>query len=368
MDKTIRVMQVVGKMNAGGVKTVVMEYYRNINRANVQFDFVVDEDSQNIDFEEIQNMGGRVFIVPRYQKLHHYIPALFRLFRKEKVEIVHARINAMNVFPLFAAWLAGVPVRIAENLTTSHPNEKKTIVKKILRPFQGVFATNRMACSEHCARWMYGNAFEKKGVTIFKTAYTIDKYSYQPSVRAAERDRLGIKDKYVIGSIGRFVPQKNHMFILQIFKCIAEQDNNAVLLLVGDGPLHDLLCEEAKRLEIFDRILWMGTQKEVWNFYQAMDCFLLPSLYEGLGIVVVQAQNSGLPCVVSDQVPLEADVTKTVAFLSLSHTAEQWATAVLQKKGNIRRDQTEQIKAAGYDIAQGAKKLESYYLDCISKR
>ena len=364
----IRVAQIIGKMNAGGVKTVVMEYYTHIDRAQVQFDFIVDDDSLDVDSEEIQKMGGRVFMVPRYQKLIPYLVSLYRLFRQEKFQIVHARINALNVFPLFAAWLARVPVRIAENLTTSHPNEKKTLLKKCLRPFQGVFATHRMACSEHCARWMYGPGYQKSGVKIFKTAYSVEKYGYQPQVREMERARLGVQDCFVVGNIGRLAPQKNQLFLLEIFAALVKEEARARLLLIGDGPLRGELEQRARELGVYEKVQWMGTQKQVWNYYQAMDSFVFPSLYEGLGIVAVQAQNSGLPCVVSDQVPPEADVTGTLRFLPLDAPVQKWTEAILSQRGIERRDQSEKVKEAGYDIDLSAKELANYYRQCLAHK
>lgn len=367
-QKPIRVAQIVGKMNAGGVKAVVMEYYTHIDRMQVQFDFIVDDDSLDVDSEEIQKMGGRIFLVPRYQKIIPYVTSLYRLFRQEKFQIVHARISALNVFPLFAAWLAGVPVRIAENLTTSHPDEKKTLLKKCLRPFQSVFATHRMACSEHCARWMYGPDYQNREVKIFKTAYSVEKYGYQPQVREMERARLGVQGCFVVGNIGRLAPQKNQLFLLEIFAALVKEEARARLLLIGDGPLRGELEQRARELGVYEKVLWMGTQKRVWNYYQAMDSFVFPSLYEGLGIVAVQAQNSGLPCIVSDQVPPEADVTGTMHFLPLSASAQEWTQAILAQRGIERHDQSEKIKEAGYDIGLSAVELVDYYQQCLSRK
>lgn len=367
MKTPFRVAQVIGKMNAGGVKAVVMEYYTHIDRMQVQFDFIVDDDSLDVDSEEIQKMGGRIFLVPRYQKIIPYIASLYHLFRQEKFQIVHARISALNVFPLFAAWLAGIPVRIAENLTTSHPNEKKTLLKKCLRPLQDIFATHRMACSEHCARWMYGPNYQNRGVKIFKTAYSVEKYGYQPQIREAERARLKVQDCFVVGNIGRLVPQKNQMFLLEIFRMLVQEEPKARLLLIGDGPLRGELEQRARELDIYEKVLWMGTQKEVWNYYQAMDSFVFPSLYEGLGIVAVQAQNSGLPCIVSDQVPPEADVTGAMHFLPLSAPVQKWTQAILSQRGMQRQDQSEKVEEAGYDIGLSAVELVDYYRQCLQK-
>lgn len=359
-------MQVVGKMNAGGVKAVVMEYYRHIDRNKIQFDFIVDEDSKDIAWEEIESLGGRVFVVPRYERIFSYIKELYLLFRKEKVDIVHCRINTLNVFPLMAAWAARVPVRIAENLTTSHPDEKKTILKKLLRPFQALFATNCMACSKHCAEWMYGKNYKKK-VEIVPTAYDTKKYAYQYERREAVREALGIRGKTVFGNIGRMTFQKNQLFLLDIFSEIKKKNKNAVLLLIGDGELRPLIEKKIEALKLENEVILTGTKSEVADYYQAMDCFLFPSKYEGLGIVVVQAQNSGLPCVVSTEVPSEANITGQVKYLKLSDNKNVWAQKALEEvEFSKREDQTEKLNKAGYDIVEASRKLSDFYLNLKS--
>lgn len=234
----MRVAQVVGKMVNGGLEAVVMNYYRHIDRSKVQFDFIVDEDSTVIPREEIERLGGRVYIVPPYQKLNRYIPALIRLFRENEYKIVHSHLNTLSVFSLYAAKKAGVPVRIAHNHSTAAKGEiKKNLLKYTLRPFAKVYATHYAACSKYAGEWLFGKkAVECGQVTIFNNAIDLNKFKYDEDVRREVRKELGVEDKFVIGHVGRFCYQKNQEFVIDIFVEVYKKNPNAVLLMIGDGP------------------------------------------------------------------------------------------------------------------------------------
>ena len=250
MGVPIRIAQIVGKMNNGGVEAVVMNYYRHIDREKVQFDFIVDEDSTVIPKDEIESLGGRVFIVPPYQKLNKYIPALIKLFKENQYKIVHSHINTLSVFPLFAAKRAGVPVRIAHNHSTAAKGEtKKNILKYMLRPFAKVYATHYAACSVYAAEWLFGKKTVAEGkVTIFNNAIDLDKFKFDENIRNEVRKELGIEDKFVIGHVGRFCYQKNQEFLIDVFAEVYKQDPNAVLLLIGDGEDRKTIEEKIQKL------------------------------------------------------------------------------------------------------------------------
>ena len=216
-----------------------MNYYRNIDKSKVQFDFIVDEDSSYIPREEIERLGGKVIIVPPYQKIFKYIRTLKKVFKENNYKIVHSNLNTLSVFPLFAAKLAGVPVRIAHSHSTSNKKEwKKNILKNILRPFSKVFATDYFACSEYAGRWLFGNkTFEEGKVTIIKNAIDVDKFKYNEEIRNKIRKQLNVEEKFVIGHVGRFMEQKNHEFLIDIFNKIHMKRKESILLLIGDGPL-----------------------------------------------------------------------------------------------------------------------------------
>lgn len=249
-NEPTRVAQVVGKMVNGGVEAVVMNYFRHIDRSKIQFDFIVDEDSTYIARDEIERLGGRIYIVPPYQKLNKYIPALIKLFRENQYEIVHSHINTLSVFPLYAAKKAGVPIRIAHNHSTAAPGEwKKNILKYTLRPFAKVYATHYAACSRYAGEWLFGKKSMERGeVTIFNNAIDLDKFKYNENVRKEVRKELGLEGKFVIGHVGRFCFQKNQEYLIDIFEEVYKQNPNTVLLLVGDGPDRKKIEERVRKL------------------------------------------------------------------------------------------------------------------------
>ncbi len=250
----VRVAQVMGKMLYGGTESVVMNYYRHIDRTKIQFDFIADSDSKMPipRKNEIESLGGRVFIVPPYQKLQEYIPALIKLFREENFQIVHAHISTLNVFPLYAAKKAGVPIRISHSHTTVAPGEwKKNILKYMLRPFAKIYATHYAACSRHSGKWLFGRKSMESGkVTIFNNAIDLGKFQFNPVVRDEVRRELGIEDKFVIGHVGRFCYDKNHEFLIDVFEKVYEKNPNAVLLLVGDGKERKRIEEKINKIKL----------------------------------------------------------------------------------------------------------------------
>lgn len=249
----IRVAQVMGKMLYGGTESVIMNYYRYIDRSKIQFDFIADSDSVMPipRKDEIESLGGRVFIVPPYQRLHEYIPALVRLFKEQNYQIVHAHLNTINIFPMYAAKKAGVPVRISHNHSTAGKGEtKKNILKYTLRPFAKIYPTHYAACSRLAGEWLFGKkAMEQGKVTIFNNAIELDKFRYNEQVRKEVRKELGISDdKFVIGHVGRVCYQKNQDFLIDIFEKVYEQNPNAILLMVGEGEDLERIKERVRNL------------------------------------------------------------------------------------------------------------------------
>ena len=299
-EKVVRVAQVIGMAVNGGVESCIMNYYRHIDKTKVQFDFLVESTSNIIDKEKIEAMGGKVIIIPPYTKIFKYIKELKRIFKEGNYDIVHSNMNALSVFTLFTAWLAKIKVRIAHSHSTTNKKEwKKNLIKNILRPFSKVFATDYFACSELAGRWLFGNrTFNKGKVTIINNAIEVDKFLFNEEVRNQMRKELNIEDKFVIGHVGRFVEQKNHTFLIDIFYEVQKERPNSILLLVGDGPLYNMIYQKVERLGILDKVIFAGVYNDVSKFYNAMDMFVFPSLYEGLGMVLVEAQINGLPCLV----------------------------------------------------------------------
>lgn len=368
-NNQIRVAQIIGKWLGGGVEAVVMNYYRNIDRTKIQFDFICDNDSTDIPYDEIKKLGGRVILIPPYQHAVKYHKELKRVLKEGNYKIVHSHINTLSIFSLWAAKSAGVPVRIAHSHSTTNKKEwKKNILKQILRPFSKVFATDYMCCSELSGRWMFGNkAYDNGKVFLLNNAIDLDKFKYDKSIREKKRKELKISDDtIVIGHIGRFVKQKNHDFLIDIFNEIHKCNKESILLLAGQGPLQEEIKNKVKQLNIDKNVYFLGQRSDVNELYQVFDVFLLPSLYEGLPVVGVEAQATGNLCFLSDAMTKETKVLDSTRFVSLKKSAEEWAKEILEcLKEYKKHDTAKEVSKYGFNIKNEAKKLEDKYNDFL---
>ena len=353
----IVVAQIMGKWVGGGVEAVIMNYYRHIDRTKVQFDFICDEDSTNIPYEEIEKLGGKVILCPPYQKLHKYMKFLEKLFREKKYRIVHSNINTLSVFPLKAAKRAGVPVRIAHSHSTSNPKEwKKNLMKSVLRPFSKKYATDYFACSELAGRYLFGNkAVNANKVKIIHNAIDVDKFRYDPAARKRIRREIGLDDNdFVIGHIGRFVEQKNHRFLIDIFAEVKKEKKNAKLVLVGQGPLEEEIKEKVKSLNLEKDVVFLGQRNDTNKLYSVFDVFCLPSLYEGLPVVGVEAQTNGVYCVFSEYITKEIMISDDAEYVEI-HNAKSCSRTIER----MRRREGHVVDE--YDVSNQCRSLEDYY-------
>lgn len=371
-DNPIRIAHIVGKWLGGGVEAVIMNYYRHINRNKIQFDFICDNDSTDIPYEEIEKLGGKVILIPPYQKVLKYQKELIKVLKDGKYKIVHSHINTLSVFPLRAAKKAGIPVRIAHSHSTTNKKEwKKNLLKQVLRPFSKTYATDYFCCSELAGRWLFGDRVYDEGkVYLLNNAIDLDKFRYNEEIRKSKREELGIKeDTLVIGHIGRFVEQKNHRFLIDIFNEVHKKKENSILLLVGQGPLVEEMKEKVKNLNLTDSVKFLGQRNDANELYQAFDVFLLPSLYEGLPVVGVEAQATGLLCILSDAMTKETKVLDSTMFVSLSETSESWAEKGIKVSSEYKRQDTyEEISNNSFNIREEASKLEDRYLNYILEK
>ncbi|MBS6158502.1 MAG: glycosyltransferase family 1 protein [Collinsella sp.] len=352
MTEPIRIAQVVGKMVGGGVEAVVMNYYRHIDRSKVQFDFLVDSDSTLVPREEIESLGGRVFEIPPYQHVVEYQRELQRLFKQEGWKIVHSHINALSVFPLRAAKKAGVPVRIAHSHSTSGKGEyAKNALKAVLKTQSNRYPTHRFACSQ------------------FAGAIDLGRFRFNAEARAQARVDLGlVGNQFAIGHVGRFTAQKNHAFLIDVFTEVVKRRDDVVLLLVGTGEAEASVKSLVDERGLTDRVMFLGQRSDVNRLYQAFDAFVLPSLYEGLGLVGVEAQVSGLPCLLSDAITREVDVTGECKFLPIDSPAV-WADEIdsLLPYSYEGRSSISSGQFADYNIELQGERLTYKYLDLYSR-
>lgn len=361
----IRVAQVIGKWLGGGVEAVVMNYYRNIDRNKIQFDFICDSDSTNIPKDEIENLGGRVILVPPYQDVANYQRELKKIFKENNYKIVHSHVNTLSIFSLRAAKKAGVPIRIAHSHSTTNKKEwKKNLLKQALRPFSKVYATDYFACSEYAGKWLFGEKIFSQGrVKVIKNAIDLEEFKYDERKRKRIRKELGISDDtMVIGHIGRLVAQKNQDFLIDIFKAVHVKNPKTTLIMIGQGPDKAKIEKKVKELGLGKSVKFLGQRNDTHELYSAFDVFVLPSLYEGLPVVGVEAQASGIPCVFSSEISSEVKILPTAIFLDLGSDALQWADTIFSQVGKGRyTDALKEMIEKGYSLEHEAVELEWVY-------
>lgn len=356
----------------GGVEAVVMNYYRQIDKNKVQFDFICDNDSNHIPYEEIESLGGKVITIPPYQKIGAYHKQLKKVLQQGNYKIVHSHINTLSVFSLWAAKSAGVPVRIAHSHSTTNKKEKKkNLMKQILRPFSKIFATDYMCCSELAGRWLFGNkAYETGKVYVLNNAIEVEAFKYDEKIRNEIRKEWNIKEEtLVIGHIGRFCEQKNHNFLMDIFEQVHQQDKEAILVLAGQGKKMEEIKEKVKQLELQDNVMFLGQRSDVNKLYQGFDAFVFPSIYEGLGMVLIEAQCSNLYCITSTEVPSIVKINENVDYLPLSESPVIWANKIIENTTQTRQREkfNQAIQDRGYDIKKEEEKLVKKYLQLYKR-
>lgn len=357
-------------MATGGVGICLRNYRRHLDPQAVRMDFFAPEVVPEPVIREIEATGGTVTRVRGVANLPLYLWQVYRLLRSGRYDIAHANMNTLSLPALFAAWLAGIPVRITHAHSASHPRERlRHVVKRALAPFSKLFATRLLACSHQAGTFQFGRRAMASGrVEVLPNAIDLDRYRFDPAARLSVRHEFGLDGKFVVGNVGRFVTQKNPLFMLEIFAALAKRREDAVLFLLGEGPLRGEIERCARELGLEGRVVMPGQRLDPWRYYNAFDAFCFPSIYEGLGLVLVEAQANGLACVTSTEVPREADMTGTVTFLPLSDSADRWADALAADavKGSDRAADSAArcaaVRAAGYDIAEAAVRLASIYL------
>ncbi len=361
-NEPIVVAQIMGKWVGGGVEAVIMNYYRHIDRTKVQFDFICDDDSTNIPYEEIEKLGGKVILCPPYQKLPKYLKFLKQLFKEKKYRIVHSNINTLSVFPLYAAKKAGVPVRIAHSHSTSNPKEwKKHLIKSILRLFGRKYATDLFACTRYAGVFQFGKTKEEQ-VRIIEDAIDVEAFRFDNDARDRLRKELGLDQFFVVGNVGRLVPVKNQLFLLEILPQLKRLNSKTKLLIVGDGELYETINSSITKRGLEDDVIIVGHCKNINDYYSVMDVFAFPSIYEGFGMAALEAQINGLPVVVSKNVPTDIKVAKAVEYLDLKNV-DEWAKVIANYQGARNANSVSSDSIAKYNILNSAEKLANIYID-----
>lgn len=355
----VRILHIVSYMQRGGLETFLMNCYRHIDRERMQFDFVVHRDFRSDYDDEIEALGGKIYRLPRLNPFSPgYKKALLTFFRTHpEYKIVHCHLDCMSALPLAAAKQCGVPVRIAHGHSSNQDRDWKYPLKRIYMRKIPEVATHLFACSETAAQWM----FPGQKVTVINNGIETEKFAFDPAVRDAVRQELGLRDALVLGHAGRFVPTKNHDFLIDVFDEVHKRVPSARMLLMGTGPLETQVKDKVGKLGLSEHVRFLGVRGDVNRILQAVDVFVLPSLSEGLGIVTVEAQAAGAACVVSDNVPEDCRMTDLVRFVSLGNSPAQWAREIINAPKGARGPKRDEIISAGFDIRSTAQWLYDFY-------
>lgn len=370
----IKILHVLSRLNKGsGVANVVMNYYKNIDRNKIQFDFLYFIKSDNDYINEIKQYGGNIFFMEKpsitgYRQFKKYINDFFKLNASE-YKAVQLHEVYLNGFLFPAAKKYGIKNCIAHVHTTKYSDKKLHALRnRVLCLSLKHEATHYFACSKEAGDFYYGKKLARNGkVQIINNAINYKAYVFNPKIRKLYREKFQFGQKMVVGHIGRFNEQKNHKFLIEIFYELLKRKPESFLVLVGNGPLEYKIKEEVKKRKIQSKVLFLGIRDDVPQIIQAMDIFLLPSLFEGLGIVAIEAQISGLPTIVSDRVPKEAKILSSFEAVKLSNSPSEWSEIILTKhlnerSSNRRIDETVLGKSR-FNIQREAGILEKIYLD-----
>lgn len=366
----IYILQLGMTKNIGGMETYLMSQYRKLDKKYIQYDFVnLSKDDKMAFSEEIKNNGSKIYAVPKrkYYPFLHYYEMMKILFhnRKKYKYIVLNTCHLYYIFPLFFAKIIQIPNRIIHS-HNSDDEIKISFFRKILininKMLMHFSVTDYWACSEIAGKWMFKN----RNFRVIHNAINVSDFVYNESIRQKVRTKLGLlKDEFVIGHVGRFSYQKNHDFLIDIFNEVHRRLPEAVLILIGDAVEDELYLNKAKQkvkeLNLVENVRFLGIRNDVPDLMQAMDCFLFPSRFEGLGIVIIEAQTAGLPCYVSSVIPNEVKITNLVDFISLNECPENWAEKIIKNKNYKRKDVSKEIVKVGYDINTEIKKIQNFY-------
>ena len=357
-NQAIRVLQCVSNMDRAGIETALMNYYRQIDKKRVQFDFLVNKKNEGDYSNEIKAMGGRIYTTPglspfKWRKYQTYLKNLFN--SHPEYHIIHCQNEEMGYPALLAAKKCGIKNRITHAHSSKIELDYKAPIKYFYKKKLEKTASHLVACGEKASMFMFG-----KKEKIIPNAILTDNFVFNSKIRNKIRKEYKLTNEFVIGHVGRFEKPKNHKLLLEIFYEITKRENQARLLLVGDGTLKKKIIKKANKLGLMDKIIFAGNVKNANEYYQAFDVFVMPSKNEGLPVVGIEAQASGLKCIFSDNITKEVCVTNNVKFVKINDM-DGWVSSILASKKYQRKNQKSDIVQSGFDIAEATKNIQLFY-------
>ena len=371
MDYPIRVLVLDTVMDRGGAETMMMNYLRNMDRSKVQLDFMVNRDYKADYEDEIESLGGKIYrMCSMYPQNFLKYKKQIREFLKKHPEykIIHSNLEERSYFALKEAKKLNIPVRISHSHNAPKGFDLKSIVRYYFRAKLKPQVTHMFTCGLEAGDWLYGKENRDKFI-MQNNAIDAKKYEYNEEIEKNIRKEFDLEGKFVIGHVGRFFPQKNHTFLIDIFNEVYKRDNDAILMLVGEGELKKEIENKVKSLGLEKSVIFTGVREDVNNIMQSFDLFILPSLFEGFPVTMVEAQAEGLKCIISDKVPKECDITGNVQIISLEETKEKWAEEILKYKNSYKKESMyEKIVESRFDIKENALWMENFYINALKEK
>ncbi len=359
----VRILIVDGKLINGGVEAFIMNIYRHIDRNKLQFDFLVHYKERFFYDDEIESLGGKIYRLSfrndnNYLKYKRDLKNFFNSHKEYK--IIWGHMDGLASVYLKAAKKSGVPITIAHSHITSSENSVKGLVKRVLRHNLSKYTDYRFACSTEAGKYLYkSNDFK-----LIHNAIDVEKFKFDKAIRNKIRRERNWEGYNIIGHVGRFFPQKNHLYLIKIFKALCEVDDSYKLCLCGDGEDRAFIESKVKEYNLSSKIEFTGNVSNMNEFYQGFDLFILPSLYEGLPVSGIEAQTSGLPCLFSKNITKETELlSDIVKFISIENEPQEWINPILSFKENQRLDRSTTVKNMGYDIKDLSDKLQRFFTE-----
>lgn len=372
----VKVMQINSGQKFGGVSSMIFNFYKNVDHEKIQFDFVAPKISSfSMYRREIEEMGGSIielqtsgnFIKRKLQ----FFKRLTHLIKRKKYDVVH--INSGSIFlNIQVSWIAhfcGVKKIITHSHNAGNDHELLVLLTKLCKPLLEFGPTDYFACSNLAAKFMFTKKrVHNKNYQVINNGVDVQKFKFNIDDRQKYREKLSIQDKVVLLHVGRFTSAKNHQKLINIFKCFHTLVPNSVLLLAGEGELEESIHNQVEQLKLQDSVLFLGLRKDIAELMSTSDMFILPSFYEGLPVVGIEAQTNGLPCVFSDSITREVDLNdKENLFLSLELSDQKWAKKIedmlVNSSFELRYEAYKNILKKGYSLVTVGKILEKIYLN-----
>ena len=371
MSKPIRVLNLFTIMNRGGAETMVMNYYRNIDRSKVQFDFLVHRQERGAYDDEIEAMGGRIYrMCPIYPQNFSKYKKMLKVFFDEHPEykILHSHMSELGCYAFIEAQKRGIKIKICHAHNAPCGFDSKTLMRNYFKIKIRPYVSHMFVCGQASGMWLFGEKNTSKFIQVNNAIDSL-KYKNNPTYSNEVKEELGVtRNQLVVGHIGRFNTQKNHEFLIDIFSQVHKLNPDSVLVLVGNGILENRIKEKVKSLSLESNVLFLGTRDDINRVVQCFDVFLFPSLFEGLGIVLIEAQAAGVPCLTSKKVVAkEACITDILEYYPLNESPLNWANKALELAARPKRNTTDEIINAGFDIKSNAQWLEEFYINEYNK-